>query len=221
MKRFFVSAASIVVLASAMASGQSQTVRIAFNDGKVTLAANDALVSDVLKAWAEVGGTVITGVETLQASRITVEFTAESELTVLDELLGSTGGYLTGMRSEVPPGSSLLRMIQIGKRSKETRAAKAPPVIDMSIPESRFQYADPSPPDFPDPRDTADEMPQPAAPPGPQIMPEMRFQYAETPMPPPPEVPADPPQDQPPDKPQDKPAADPNTAPKKKPPQGP
>jgi hypothetical protein len=212
MKRLIVSACTVMVLVSASASGQSQTVRIAFDDGKVTLAATDALVTDVLAAWAEVGGTEITGVENVKPARITVEFTAASELTVLDELLGATGGYITGLRREVPAGSSLLRSIQIGLRSKESKPVKAARVVDMSIPESQFEYANPAP-DFPDPRETADQVP-PAAPQGPYIMPEMRFQYAETPMP----VPAEPePQDPPQDQPQDKPAVDP--ASKKKPPQ--
>lgn len=211
MKRLIVSASTIVMLAGAFASGQSQTVRIAFDDGKVTLAATNALVSDVLAAWAEAGGTEITGVENVPAAaRITVDFTAVSELTALDEVLGSTGGYITGMRSEVPPGTSLLRVIQIGLRSTATKPARVPRVIDMSLPESRFEYANPAP-DFPDPRETADELP-PA--PGPYVMPELRFQYAETPMPAPAE-PEAPPQDQP----EDKPQADPNAASKKKPPQ--
>jgi hypothetical protein len=208
MKRLIVSASTIVVLAGGFASGQSPTVRIAFDDGKVTLAASNALVTDVLAAWAEVGGTEITGVENVQAAaRVTVDFKAASELTALDELLGTTGGYITGLRSEVPPGTSLLRVIQIGLRSKGSKPVKAAPVIDMSIPESRFEYANPAP-DFPDPP-LNDELP----PPGPYIIPELRFQYAETPMPPPSE-----PDVQPEVQPEEKPA-DPNTASKKKPPQ--
>src|SRR5262245_38877674 len=144
MTRLIVSVSTIVVLAGTFASGQSQAVNIAFDDGKVTLAATDALVTDVLAAWARIGGTEIAGVENVQAgARVTVDFKAASELTALDELLSTTGGYITGLRSEVRPGSSLLRVIQIGLRSK-SKSVKAPRVIDMSIPESRFEYANPA-----------------------------------------------------------------------------
>jgi hypothetical protein len=210
MTRAIFAAATLIILSGALARGQAPAVRIAFDEGRVTLAATDALVSEVLAEWTRVGGTVITGADHLPGTRVTVDFDAVSELVVLDELLGSAGGYVSGMRSEVPPGSSVLRMIQIGRRSKNPRPATTARVIDMTIPESRFDYGVAAA-DAPDPWDSIDEIPTPSA--EPYVMPEMRYQYFE---------PADPePQPQPEAQPEPESQPDPKTAPKtKKPPSG-
>jgi hypothetical protein len=182
MKHAFCLAVALFVLGAGSAHGQQPAVDISFSDGRVTLKAANVGLDEVLEAWARVGGTVVTGVEYLRADRVTIDVVDLSEIAALDELLGSTTSYVSGMRSEVEPGTSLLRALQIVQpRARGDRPVRSTRVIDMSLPESRFEYAAPQV-EYEDPTEALDAAPGP--PPGPQVMPEMRYQYAE-PMAPP------------------------------------
>jgi hypothetical protein len=174
------STAVLVLLSGVFAYGQATTVRVAFDNGLVTLTASDALVTDVLAEWARVGGTVISGAERLPASRITVNLANVPERDAMDAVLGSTAGYISAMRNDAPAGASSLRKLQLVLSSKAApTAAKLTRVIDATIPESNFEYPSPS---FDAEALTANPNGMPPQSPAlsePQVMPEMRFQYVD------------------------------------------
>jgi hypothetical protein len=137
MKRMVL--ASVLVLAFAVASrAQDQAVSLVFDNGLVTLTADNALKSDVLSEWERLGGTTIRGLERLPAERITIKLAGAHERTALDAVLGPSG-YVSTLRKNLPAEQSWLQVIIIAPRS----GAAAPAVqrqIDMSIPESRFAF---------------------------------------------------------------------------------
>lgn len=179
-------AAILVLLTGALPRAQEPKIRIGFDDGLVTIAATEALVGDLLAEWARVGGTVITGADRLPDTRVTVNLVAEPERRALDAVIGSAAGYISTVRPDAPAGQSLLGKLQI-VLSSEAAPARATRVIDMNIPESRFEYTSPIVPEDPDGHTARPAAVAPPATPAAaaaaaaaaQIMPEMRFQFVE------------------------------------------
>src|SRR5688572_5920359 len=114
---------TIVLLFGSLALGKQATVQIAFDQGRVTLAAHDALVSDVLAEWARVGGTVITGADRLPPGRITLNLVAADEWSAIEAVIGSANGILVAGRTTVPAGNSRLARVVI---TAPPAAASAP-----------------------------------------------------------------------------------------------
>jgi hypothetical protein len=174
------STAIALLLCSTPAQAQMPGVTLAFNDGTVTIAASDALLSDVLAEWARVGGTEISGAERLPAARVTISLAGVPEAEAIDAVLGSTAGYISALRSDAAPGTSWLRKLQVvvssGKAAASVRLTR---VVDASIPESKFEYAAPDV-DADTLIANVDGMPpQSPALTQPQVMPELRFQYSD------------------------------------------
>jgi hypothetical protein len=176
----------IVMLSGALPRGEQANVRIAFDGGRVTLAANDALVGDVLAEWARVGGTLFTGADRIPPVRITVDLVELDETSAIETVIGSANGFLATRRTDGPVGSSRLGRVAIALPSSVAAALTPAPGIDMSIPEARFEFAAPSTGGSPDDPDSTTakvlavrppSTPASAAPTEPPPMPEMLFQY--------------------------------------------
>jgi hypothetical protein len=188
----------IAMSCGALARGQQANVRIAFDDGRVTLAATDALVTDVLAEWARVGGTVITGADRIPPARITVNLVAIDEWSAIVQVIGSANGILATGRTDGPAGGSRLATVLFALPLPATAAAGPAPAsgaagvptptprVDVNIPEARFSY--PAPVGGGSPDDTSSiaanahavrlpSTPASAAAIAPLLMPEMRFQY--------------------------------------------
>jgi hypothetical protein len=111
-----------------------QAVKIAFADGRVTLVAEDALVSDVLAEWARAGKTEIIGAELLEKRVVTVSLDDVSEGEAIEAILGKAFGYVE-MATSVEPGlSSIRRLVLAGAKTDEKPADPSTP------PETRYSY---------------------------------------------------------------------------------
>jgi hypothetical protein len=169
-----------VLLPAALARGQQAPIRIAFDQGHVTLAATDALVSDVLAEWARVGGTFITGADHLAPAKVTLNLDAVDEASALEALIGSANALLVAERANAPAGSSrMVRVVITPPAASKSAPARE---IDETIPESRFDYGTPIEVTVDDPDAIAlraqarGPLPKPT---GPYVDPERLFDYGD------------------------------------------
>jgi hypothetical protein len=181
------------MLFGAGARAQQPSVQIVFDGGRVTLAAGEAPLGDVLAEWGRVGGTRITGIERLAPVRLTKVVVAADERTVLEELIGSTSGLITKDRAEPRTNASRFESVAIVASPRApTNSAVRRPAIDPMLPEARFDYAAPPLGSADDPNspaarllaigaEAAPPVVAPGAPPPP--IPELLYQYAEPPRP--------------------------------------
>lgn len=89
------------------ATSSAQAVSLQFNDGRVTLNAQNAPVGTILVEWARLGGTRIVNGDRVGGAPVTLELTDVPERTALDILLRSAAGYVVTARQE-PGGPSTL-----------------------------------------------------------------------------------------------------------------
>jgi hypothetical protein len=73
-------------------------VQLNIRDGRVTLAAKDATVRQILAEWARVGQTRVINAERMTGGPITVELTDVPEEQALDLLLRNVSGYVAAPR---------------------------------------------------------------------------------------------------------------------------
>ena len=200
MKRTAFLAVAFVTLGAALPRAQQAGVSIAFDAGRVTISAADALVADVLEEWARVGGTRITGADKLTALRLTIKLVDVPETEALQAVIGSTAGYIFTRRPQAAAGLSSLQNLIVAQAPPGDAAAAKPAIrrladeVDMSIPESRFEYPSPMSTEEMDAllREKAEQRANAGPPVSPEealIIPEVRFSY---PMPPLPETVDDP-----------------------------
>lgn len=192
MARRLTVAVALVVLSAARPIAQAPGIGMAFEGGRVTIVATDVLVSDVLNEWGRAGGTIVKGAETLPAARISLRLVDTPEVEALQSILGSSGGYIFTRHGERAAGRSDLKSLTVspssGKPPVPVQAAAAPqqPVEDM--PETRYSYGTPAADQteiiLQERADAAANAPPPLSPEEAKIMPELRFQYAESPVPP-------------------------------------
>lgn len=179
MKRIVLSSVLLLVV-SATARAQDPAVRLVFQDGLVTLSANNVLISELLSEWERVGGTSVKGLDRLPAERVTINLAGVHERTALDAVFGTTG-YVSTLGVDIAPGKSLLKSIVVVPRSSAAAAPVVQQEIDTSIPEGRFA--------FPEPGDNAEEHArmvmemrsqrptQPSK--ADTVIPELRYQYGD------------------------------------------
>ena len=112
-------------------------VRVSMQDGRVTVAANQAPLALILAEWARVGGSTIVNGDTVASTPITIELNDVAEQHALQVLLRSTGGYVAVRRSGDVPGVSTFARIVILPVSAPTSSASTtvsrpytpPPVV--------------------------------------------------------------------------------------------
>ena len=80
--------------ASPLVLSAADEISLTIRDGRVTISARDAAVSDVLQAWSRAGGTTIVNGEQLRGTRVTVQLVDVPEEQALDVILRQTGGYI-------------------------------------------------------------------------------------------------------------------------------
>src|SRR5205823_4326094 len=83
----------------ATASADSAMVNVTLHDGRVSIVAKDATISDILAMWARVGQTSIVNGDKVTAPRVTLELSDVPEERALEILLRSVSGYLAMPRS--------------------------------------------------------------------------------------------------------------------------
>jgi hypothetical protein len=125
-------AAALVACSAASAAAQSVSLR--FQDGTVTLSAQNAPLRTILAEWARVGGSRIVNAEQVAGGPFTIELTGVSERQALSVLLRNVSGYIVAPRSPRAAGASSFDRILILPTSRPvspapSRAAAPPPPV--------------------------------------------------------------------------------------------
>lgn len=105
--QFHTAFACAAMLLGVAATSSAQAVSLQFNDGRVTLSAQNAPIRTILVEWARLGGTRIVNGDRLGGPPVTLELTDLPERAALDILLRSAAGYVVTARQE-PGGPSML-----------------------------------------------------------------------------------------------------------------
>ena len=104
-------------------------VQISIHDGRVSLAAKNATVRQILTEWARVGRTTIVNVERISGGPLTIELSNVPEQDALDLLLRSVSGYMAAPRAPFVSDASQFDRIIVLPTSVAPRpaASSAPP----------------------------------------------------------------------------------------------
>lgn len=184
--------AAVALSLAAPAAGQS--VRLEFQDGRVTLSAQNASLRTILSEWSRLGGTTIVNAERLGGPVLTLELRDVPERQALDILLRSVAGYMLGPRQNGSAARSTVASILLVPTSSAPRSAPAasPPVF---VPQAPPRPAAPEPldPDIGDPPSGLEpEEPVGDRPVGPQRFPRIQLPPGANPPVPPRADPPDP-----------------------------
>ena len=95
------------ILLGVASASSAQAVSLQFNNGRVTLNAQNAPLRTILFEWARLGGTRIVNGERLGGAPVTLELTDMPERAALDILLRTAAGYVVTER-QAPGGPSTL-----------------------------------------------------------------------------------------------------------------
>ena len=90
--------ACVVVLLGCAASSSAQAVSLQFDNGLVTLNAQNAPIRTILAEWSRLGGTRFLNAERIGGAPVTMELTAMPERQALEILLRSVAGYVVTQR---------------------------------------------------------------------------------------------------------------------------
>ncbi|MDQ3170469.1 MAG: hypothetical protein M3Q55_10065 [Acidobacteriota bacterium] len=94
----------VVACCAAFAPPVSADVRVTFANGRVTVIADNATVSEILAEWARVGGSTFVDADKIPArDRLTLRLEDQAELDAIDVLLRSVAGYMV---APAPAGSA-------------------------------------------------------------------------------------------------------------------
>ena len=90
------------------------------NNGRVTICAQDALITDILAEWGRVGNTAIIDADELVDQTVTIELVDVPEAKALRTLLRTASGYMAAPRAAMSDGVSRFDRILILATSKPT-----------------------------------------------------------------------------------------------------
>jgi hypothetical protein len=132
------SIAALLAVLAAPARAQ-QTVNLQFNDGQVTLSAQNAPVRAILAEWAKLGGATIVNAERVAGPPVTLELAGVPERQALDIVLRSVAGYIVAPRPAGSIGASAFDRIMIlptsvAPRNPPPAAAAAGPRVPIARP---------------------------------------------------------------------------------------
>jgi hypothetical protein len=96
--RFQIAIACAVALLGCAATSSAQAVSLKFNNGRVTLNAQNAPVRTILTEWGRLGGTRIVNGDRVGGLPVTLELNDLPERQALDILLRSVAGYIVTER---------------------------------------------------------------------------------------------------------------------------
>lgn len=149
----------------ALSAPVSAQVQLSIHDGRVSLAATNVTVRQILMEWARVGQTKIVNVERIPGGPVTLELDQMPEAEALDLLLKSVTGYMAAPRPVNVPTLSRYDRILVLPTAAVARVpvtGPPPPVFQQPVMEPVNQ-GDVEGPSFP-PRGTifpAVQQPQP------------------------------------------------------------
>jgi hypothetical protein len=113
-----------------LTSTASAEVQLSIHDGRVSIAAKDATVRQILTEWARVGRTKIVNVERIPGGPLTLELKDVPEMEALDVLLRTLSGYMASPRVSNAPDASqfdaIIVMPTVAPPPSRTAASVAP-----------------------------------------------------------------------------------------------
>lgn len=149
--RLLVAACGVAFAASLSARAADDDVRVTFANGRVTVVAEHATVSDILREWARVGGSTFINADRIPATeRLTLRLDNEPELRAIEVLLRSVAGYVVAPRADARAASSIGNVLimpvsRAGSYAQAPPAPAPPPVSNQ--PETPQLMAGPPQPD--------------------------------------------------------------------------
>lgn len=131
---------SVLVAASVCwaVPSSAQSISVQFNDGLVTVTAQNAPVGQILAEWARLGGTTFVNGDRVPGGPVTLQLQNVSEREALDVLLRSASGYMVAAREEAGVGASTFDRILILPTSSAPRQSApqfTPPPVAQPVPE--------------------------------------------------------------------------------------
>jgi hypothetical protein len=116
------------------APASAQAVKLEFNDGRVTLVAQNAPLRTILSEWARLGGAQIVNADKVSTAPVTIELKGEPERRALDILLRGVAGYMIAARELPRAGASAFDRIMILPTSTAPRPSAAPAAATFAPP---------------------------------------------------------------------------------------
>jgi hypothetical protein len=139
LKRIVVVAAALLSSALPMRAQGPRKLDISFNEGKVTIVAENVTLAEILAEWSRKGGSRIVNAERLPGTPVMLtEFKDQPEADVLRSLLREAPGYGAAMRT-AGQGASTVQTVYI-------LAVRANPVASSSSSAPMASPAQPSSP---------------------------------------------------------------------------
>jgi hypothetical protein len=126
--------ASVLLAAGQAAMAQQPRVRITVDRSGVTLVAQDATLSEILREWGRVTGTVIVNSEQVPDERVTLHLEQVTEREALGAILRSAAGYVAVRCPSTPPGVSEFARITIMAASRDSGPATTAETSDGAWP---------------------------------------------------------------------------------------
>ncbi len=137
LKRFVVVAAAAVMAVVALPI-RAQGVRkldVSFNNGRVTIVAENVTLTEIFAEWARKGGSRIVNAERLPGAPVMLtEFKDQPEADVLRTLLREFPGYAAAMRPQPPGGGSTVQTVFILAVRATTATASPASAINQPQP---------------------------------------------------------------------------------------
>ena len=140
-----------VLLLGYAASASAQSVSLQFDNGRVTLVAQDAPIRTILAEWARLGGTRIVNGERVGGAPVTLELNGVPERQALETLLRTVPGYVITPREAGKLGASAFGGVMI--LATTTTPRPAPPVTFASTPVQPVRQQQPALDEAPEPNE--------------------------------------------------------------------
>jgi hypothetical protein len=109
-------------------------LQLSFDNGAVTLVAQNVTVREILADWQRRNGCQFVNAEKLAGGPVTLEFSAKPELEVIDSLLRGVAGYMVGPRSDAGQTGSMCGIVYILPTSVATSSVSYAPMASVPAP---------------------------------------------------------------------------------------
>lgn len=138
----------IALLLSTAVPSTAQQLKLAFNDGLVTVDATAVPVRNILTEWGSKGGTKIVGAERISGAPLTLQLIDVPEAKALEIILRSVAGYMAAPRHD-DGGASMYDRILVMATSTPPAAAPRPQQTQLAPGTQRFVPSRPEPAEDP------------------------------------------------------------------------
>lgn len=163
---------TLLILALAVfvaAPARAQGLKLAFNQGRVSVDATAVPVRTILGEWAKLGGTKVVGAERISGAPLTLKLVDVPEAQALELILRSVAGYMAAPRRAVAGASMFDRILIMATSASPAPAASRPAAGNAGNPNNGTQRFIPPRPVRQEPQqvepDEDEEDPNPPNPP--------------------------------------------------------